>query len=64
MDASVLVFALAVIPFLVRPAYLLKFMFQTSDLRPLKYAEVKAILTAISLLFVAVGALVMLLMGH
>lgn len=64
MGAPTLVFALAVVPFLIRFVYLIKFRYYTSDGRPLKYAEAKAILTGVSLLFIVVGAVILLIVGH
>lgn len=64
MGAPTLVFALAVLPFLIRFIYLIKFRFYTSDGRPLKYIEAKAILTGASVLFIVVGAVILLIAGR
>jgi len=61
MGTAMFVFALALVPFLIRLGYLLKFRFQVADGRPLRYAEMKAILTALTLLFVVIGAFILLL---
>ncbi|MFI5115399.1 MAG: hypothetical protein ACHP8B_01740 [Terriglobales bacterium] len=64
MGAPVLVFALAVGPFSIRFVYLIKFRYDTAVARPLKYIEAKAILTGASVLFIVVGALILLIAGH
>ena len=64
MGVPVLAFALAVVPFLVRFVYLIKFRYYTADERPLKYAEAKAILAGASVLFIAVGGVILLFAGR
>jgi hypothetical protein len=60
----VLVLTLAVVSFLVRFIYLVKFRYATPDGRPLKYIEAKAILTGASVLFIVIGAAILLIAGR